>query len=329
MGRLMQDVSEIAALLTLDGETSSSEQAAEPPDTDAGLAQPEPTQTGFAGLRVISFESRMAAQMTRLIERHNGKALVVPALREIPIPSQENAAVFRFGARLMMDQVDMLILLTGVGTRGLLELLQQRYPTESLVEAFSKIVLVSRGPKPAAALKSIGLTPNISVPEPNTWYDLLATLDEYRPVKGQRVVVQEYGLPNADLIEALKQRGAEVFTVPIYRWALPEDVQPLRQAVTEIVSGTVDVMLITNAIQVDHVMQIAEQAGQAALLKEASRHMVVAAIGPTASEGLRSHDLPVDLEPSHPKMGILVKETADRAASLLQAKRNPPHPLSR
>jgi uroporphyrinogen-III synthase len=79
-------------------------------------------------------------------------------------------------------------------------------------------------------------------------------------------------------------------------------------------------MLVTNAVQIDHVMRLLGPEGQQGFRHALSR-MVVASIGPTASERLRQHGLPVDLEPSHPKMGILVKETADKAEALLRAKR--------
>jgi uroporphyrinogen-III synthase len=273
---------------------------------------------GFNGLTVAAFESRMAAEITRLIERHKGNPLVTPALREISL--DDNSAALKFGAQLTTERVDMLILLTGVGTTALFDLLKTRYPWSSIVAAFKQTALVARGPKPVAALKAFGLQPTLTVPEPNTWVDLISTLDEYRPVKGLRVAVQEYGASNPDLLGALKQRGADVFQVPIYRWALPEDLRPLRQALNKIIDGKVSVLLITNAAQVDHVMQVLEKEGKVEPFRTALKKMVVASIGPTASERLRQHEWPIDLEPSHPKMGILVKETSEQVHSLLQSK---------
>ena len=148
----------------------------------------------------------------------------------------------------------------------------------------------------------------------------ISTLDEYRPVKGLRVAVQEYGASNPDLLEALRQRGAEVFPVPIYRWALPENTGPLKQVLGEIIAGNITVMLITNAAQIDHVMQLLEQESTAAQFKEACKKLVVASIGPTASERLRHYDLPIDFEPSHAKMGVLVKETSEQAHALFRQK---------
>ena len=273
---------------------------------------------GFNGLTVAAFESRMANEMAKLIERCGGIPLVAPALREIPL--DDNSAALKFGVRLTTERVDLLILLTGVGTTALFDLLKTRYPWSSIVAALKHTGIVARGPKPVAALKAFGLQPTLTVPEPNTWVDLISTLDEYRPVKGLRVAVQEYGTSNPELLEALRQRGAEVFPVPIYRWALPKDLGSLRLALDEVIKGKAAVLLVTNAAQVDHVMQVLERDGQIGPFRAALKKMVVASIGPTASERLRHYNLPTDLEPSHSKMGVLVKETSERIHSLLLAK---------
>lgn len=275
---------------------------------------------GFNGLTVAAFESRMAAEITRLIERHGGNPLVTPALREIPL--DDNSAALKFGVKLTTERVDLLILLTGVGTTALFDLLKTRYPWSSIVAALKQTALVARGPKPVAALKAFGLQPTLTVPEPNTWVEVVSTLDEYRPVKGLRVAVQEYGTSNPDLLEALKQRGAEVFQVPIYRWTLPEDLSLLRQVLDEIIGGKVPVLLITNAAQIDHVMEVLGKDGKLEPFRAALKKMVVASIGPTASERLRHHEWPIDLEPSHAKMGVLVKEASEQIHALLHRKQS-------
>lgn len=277
------------------------------------------TSMAFNGMTVAAFESRMATEIARLIERHGGQPLVVPVLREISL--EDNAVVQEFGVRLMAGRVDLLILLTGVGTTALFDLLKTRYPWSSILAALNQTTIIVRGPKPAAALKVVGLQAALTVPEPNTWVDLISTLDGHRSVKGLRVAVQEYGTSNPDLLRELEQRGAEVFAVPIYKWALPEDLGPIRRALDEVIAGRVSVMLITNAAQVDHVMQVLELDGKVELFRSALTKMVVASIGPTASERLCHHGWPVDFEPSHPKMGVLVKETSERASSILDRKR--------
>ena len=320
---LLEEAAEIVALLSICGEADKPAPHTPVESTTLPVPQNPPAQplpTDFHGLRVLSFESRMSAEMSRLIERNAGQPLVAPAIREIPIPLQDNGAVFRFGVKLILHQVDILILMTGVGTKALFEVLQTRYPLAEIIEALKKTILVARGPKPMAALKAIGLEANITVPEPNTWQDVIATLDYYRPVQGLKIAIQEYGISNPDMIEDLKKRGAEVFPVPIYRWALPEDTGPLRAAISEVLDGKIDAMLVTNAAQIEHVMQLVEQEGKTELFREACKKLVLASIGPTASEALKHLDLPVDFEPSHPKMGVLVKELGERVHALRQSK---------
>jgi uroporphyrinogen-III synthase len=276
-------------------------------------------KVNFQGLTVAAFESRMATEITRLIERYGGQPLVAPVLREIPL--ENNSIVQEFGVRLMTGRVDLLILMTGIGTTTLFDLLKVRYPWPSIVEVLRDMTIVARGPKPVAALKGVGLQATLTVPEPNTWPDIISTLDKHRPVKGLRVAVQEYGISNPDLLQALEQRGAEVFPVPIYKWALPEDLGPIRYALDEITAGRVQVILITNAAQADHVMQVLEQDAKVEPFRAALEKVVIASIGPTASERLRHHNWPVDFEPSHPKMGVLVKEVSAQVVGLLDRKR--------
>lgn len=275
---------------------------------------------GFQGLTVAAFENRMAAEMTGLIERYGGRPMVTPAMREVPL--EDNREALQFGERLLADQVDVLILMTGVGLETLIGVLKTRYPFESITAALKRITLVARGPKPVAVLKQLGLTPTLTVPEPNTWRDLLQTLDANSPVLGLRVALQEYGASNAELLEELRERGATLSRVPVYRWALPENLDQLREALGNILAGQVDVLLITNAVQVDHVMQMLTRDGRVEPFKQAVKRMVVASVGPTASERLRHYGWPVDVEPSHPKMGTLVKETAEQASTILATKRS-------
>jgi uroporphyrinogen-III synthase len=275
---------------------------------------------GFDGLTVAAFENRMGPELTGLIERYGGRPMVTPAMREVPL--EDNREALQFGERLLAGQVDVLILMTGVGLEILISVLKTRHPLESILEALKQTILVARGPKPVAVLKQLGLAPTLTVPEPNTWRDLLKTLDANSPVLGLRVALQEYGATNAELMEELRERGATLSRVPVYRWALPENLDLLREALGNIAAGQVHVLLITNAAQVDHVMQVLTKDGNVDRFKQALARVVVASVGPTASERLRHHGWPVDLEPSHPKMGILVKETAERAAALLNAKRS-------
>ena len=273
---------------------------------------------GFDGLRVGAFESRLAVEMSRLIESHGGRPLVAPSMREIPL--EENREALAFGEGLLAGRFDLLIFLTGVGLRTLVEALETRYPRERVLESLAKTPRVCRGPKPVAALRAMGLDPGITVPEPNTWHELLKTLDGQAPVAGRRVAVQEYGISNLELLQGLKERGAEVTRVPVYRWGLPLDVAPLKAALAAIAGGRVPVVLFTNANQVENVMRVARDGGLDERVRAALARGVVASVGPIASESLRNHGIQVDLEPTHPKMGPLVREASLQCHAILSGK---------
>jgi uroporphyrinogen-III synthase len=268
----------------------------------------------FDGLRVLSLESRRASEIEILIRRAGGEPLVAPSMRETPL--EQNTRALLFAERLFQNQFDMLILLTGVGTRLLNQVIETRWPPGAFAEALRQITVVARGPKPMAVLREWGV-PAILVPEPNTWREILAATAS-RPEK--RIAVQEYGRPSRELIDGLNARGAEVTSVPVYQWDLPEDLGPLREAVRRLAAGEIDVMLLTSSAQVDHLLWIAAEMGVEDAVRSACRRLVIASIGPTTSETLADLGLPADFEPSHPKMGLLVNETAQQARRILQSK---------
>lgn len=283
------------------------------------MEQPGEHLEGFAGLRVVAFESRRAGEIQQLIRRHGGQPLVAPSMQEVPLANQTE--LFQFGQRLFAGTVDVVILTTGVGTKTLVEGLSTRHPLQEIKDALSKLTLVVRGPKPIIALLAIGLKPTLTVPEPNTWRDILATLDANLKLQGLRVAVQEYGESNDALLDGLRQRGAEVIRVPVYRWTLPSDLGPLQQAIQAICDGQADVLLFTSAQQVEHVLQVAKTLQRETALRQAVLSCVIASVGPVCSEALKHHGFPVDLEPAHPKMGSLLSEAALRSSDLLRHKR--------
>jgi uroporphyrinogen-III synthase len=279
-------------------------------------------KSGLAGLRVLSLESRRAAEMAKLIENYGGRAIVATSMREVPLKS--NTEALEFGRGLAAGRFDMVIFLTGVGTRALARVVETMVPREQFIAALRKITIVARGPKPVAALKEMNVPVTVAVPEPNTWRDLLRTLDDQSgaaPLKGRRVAVQEYGASNPELLAGLAERGAQVTRVPVYQWALPEDTAPLRAAVEAIACGEIDVALFTTSIQVVHLLKIAREMNREQELRRALVRIAIGSIGPMTSEELREQGFSPDFEPSHPKMGFLVNEAVQRAKQLLDQKR--------
>ena len=269
-------------------------------------------------LRILSLESRRADEMRSLIERHGGVATVAPSMREIPL--EENPAALAFGEELLAGRIDVVVFLTGVGATALMETLDTRWPRAEIVSALERCITVVRGPKPTVVLSKWGLRIDHRAPEPNTWRELLSTLANAVDLSGRRIAIQEYGKPSDELYRALESRGASLLPVPVYRWALPVETAPLRDAVQRTIAGDFDVILFTSAQQLHSVLEIASESGLSSEWLAAANRCVVASIGPTATETLVEGGLGVDLQPSHPKMGPLVKEALEAGRRLLAGK---------
>ncbi len=268
------------------------------------------------GLRVFALESRRAIEIETLIRTRGGVPFVAPSMREIPL--QNNLPAFIFMDRLLQGDFDMVIFLTGVGAKLLNQIIETRHPPGAFQEALSEIAVVVRGSKPSGVMREWKVPVAVVVPEPNTWREVLsATVD--RPER--RIAVQEFGRSSIELLDGLRARGAEVTTVPVYQWELPEDTEPLREGARRLASGEFEVVLFTTSVQLTHLLKIAAEEDIEADVIAALRKVVIASIGPTTSESLREQDLPPDFEPSHPKMGILVTEVLQQARAILQSKR--------
>lgn len=275
---------------------------------------------GFAGLRVAAFESRRAAEMAGLIERFGGVASVSPSMREVAI--SENREAIDFANRVMTGQIDIIIFMTGVGVRHLLAEVERHVDRARFLAAISDITTLVRGPKPAAVFRELGVQPTYRVPEPNTWREVLATIDSHVNVAQQTVGLQEYGQPNPSLVAGLEARGARVECLRVYRWDLPLELGPLESNVRAIANGEIDVAMFTSSHQVVNMLRIADAMKLTSQLRQGMSRAIVASIGPTTSETLGELDFRVDVEPEHSKMGHLVAAAAEKASQLARSKRS-------
>ena len=272
----------------------------------------------FAGLRVISLESRRAREMEELIRRLGGEPFVAPSVHERPLEDQTEA--IQFLERLESGEFDMVILMTGVGLEFLRDIIARQMPIERLAEALRRVTVVARGPKPVPALRALGVPVQLVIPEPNTWKEIVKAVTA-RPERS--IAVQEYGRPNAELNAALQELGAKVASVQIYRWELPSDTRPLAEAARRLAAAECDVILFTSSIQLDHLLEIAQSTGlEAAVRKRLKEHVAVASVGPVMTASLIAAGFPVDIVPNHPKMHSLVKAAAESAAEVLVRKRS-------
>lgn len=274
----------------------------------------------FGGLRVLSLESRRSAEIETLIRKQGGEPFVAPTLKERAL-DDEHTDAFRMLSALETGGCELLILMTGVGLAFWRDVVSTRHSVNRAIDALKKVTLLARGPKPSAVLRSMGLTPGITVPEPNTWRQIVEAI---RPRKERNIGIQEDGRPSPELVTALEQLGADVKAFALYRWELPDNRDPLREAISRLASRDVDVVLLTSRIQLEHLLQVAEEQRLSQQVLSALRDdVVIGSIGPIMTEELAQHDLKPDVIPSSPKMGALVLAVAEQAQAALMKKRLP------
>ncbi len=276
----------------------------------------------FDGLRVLALESRRAKEVEKLIRTYRGEPFVVPSMREVPLESQ--TAALDFVEHLLQGEFDLIIFMTGVGVRALMDIAKTKYDSDAVIAALRNVKIAARGPKPEQVLRELKIPVLATSNDPNTWRELLAMLEQVFGIAlgTMRVALQEYGASNPELISALSERCLSVTKVPVYQWALPEDLHPLRECVLGITTGFVDVVLFMTAVQVIHLFQVAEQIGMMEELRAGLASMVVISIGPTTTEELTHYGVIPDFEPSRPKMGFIVNEAAQYSGKLLKSKRD-------
>jgi uroporphyrinogen-III synthase len=283
-------------------------------------AQGDMLETNLQGLRVLALETRRSAEIAQLVADYGGEPVVVPAVREMRMESQEPA--LSFAANLMRGEYDLVIFLTDSGVRLLLDVVKSRYDLDEFLAALRKVKVASRGPKPSRALAEVGVQAALTAPEPYTWRELIHEL-EHRfgsALCKMRVAVQEYAASNLEFLLALAERSGSVTRLPLYEWALPEDVKPLRECVLGIAQKYVDIVLFTTAVQVIHLFQVAQEMGCVDAMLAGLRSLLILSIGPSTSEELRRHGLTPDFEPSHPRIQSLLREAVAQLPQLLERK---------
>lgn len=271
----------------------------------------------FAGLRVLSLESRRAKEMETLILRYGGEATVAPSVHERPL--EDNTEAIDWADRLFAGEFDVFIATTGTGLGYLRDAIATRYPVERFAEALKNLTTVSRGPKPVPIFYELGVPITHKVPEPNTWREVLAALDGFT---GRRAAIQEYGRPSFELISGLQERGYNVTPVHVYRWELPADRGPLEAAARGVAAREFDVLIFTTSVQLVHLLEVAAGMGLEREILHALRDdIVVSSVGPIMTAALADYGLEPDIVPVHPKMGPLVRVTAEQAIAVLAQKR--------
>lgn len=266
----------------------------------------------LAGVRVALLEARRESELASLVRRHGGEPVSVPALREV---ARECRDEVRAAVAALAQPGGVAVIATGAGLGRWLAVAQELGLASALREGLAHATVVCRGPKPLAVLKREGLSAHVRAAPPHTTAELLAALAALA-VHGHDLVFVHDGGGSRAVPTAMAGRGARVFEVQPYAWALPEDPGALRSLVATLVAGGVDALAITTQVQVAHLFGVARDLGEEQPLRQALRErVVVAAIGPTSARALEQLGAPAHVVPESSKMGALVLALARHMAS--------------
>jgi uroporphyrinogen-III synthase len=246
----------------------------------------------------------MSRELARLVEKHGGDPVCVPAVRESHELSAE--AADRLIGALASGAYDIAVFMTGVAVSMLFEIGEQIGRRPDLVAALRGLTTVCRGPKPTAALRGFGVVPTLTAGDSFTSAEVIDAFADIE-LRGQRVLLFHYGERSDALAETLIAQQAIVDEQWLYRWRLPDDLSGLEGLVASIIAGEIDALAVTCQIQFRHLFEVAQRMQlEGDLIRTLNTRVVVAAVGPTCSAILNVHGVRVEIMPDHPKMGPLI-----------------------
>lgn len=247
--------------------------------------------------------ARRADELGALLQRRGAVVLHAPALRIVPLA--DDSELLAATKDIVDHAPDVVVATTAIGFRGWIEAADGWGLGEALVARLTGVQLLARGPKVKGAVRAAGLTEEWSPSSESMAEVLERLLDE--GVDGRRVAVQLHGEPLPGFVEALREAGADVVGVPVYRWMPPEDIGPLDRLLDATLTRGVDALTFTSAPAAVSLLSRAELRGQLPELLDALRHDVLpACVGPVTALPLQGHGVDT-VQPERFRLGPLVQ----------------------
>lgn len=246
----------------------------------------------LAGLKILVPESRELDLFATMLEAEGAAALRCPLVQILPL--EDRAAADAWIDQCLTNAFDDVILLTGDGLRHLLTLAGTR--RDGLVAALGKLRTITRGPKPARALREAGLSSSLAAPVPTS--DGILQALAHDNIAGRRIGLQLYpGDGTQHLVDKLRARGALVSCVTPYRYASEAETGQVADAIRVMAAGNIDMIAFTATPQIERLVKVAQEAGLAQNLASALAHTAIASIGPVVDETLRAHGFTASVRP--------------------------------
>lgn len=258
---------------------------------------------------------RRAAEQSELLVRRGAAVVHAPTISTEYLGHDD--AVRRATEAVIAGRPDYLVATTGIGMRAWFDAAQAWGLGDALLRTLSDAHVVARGPKAAAAVQVAGLDPTMTVESERL--DDLVPLLAARGLAGRTVALQHYGRRDERLLAALRDSGATIIEVPVYRYSPPADDSRVGALIDGICGGELDAVTFTSAPAVAHLVEAADASGRReAVLRAFNDGGVVAAcIGPVCAESARAAGIAHPVAPERGRLGLLVRVLTEA----LQARR--------
>lgn len=290
---------------------------------------PDDRDRPLTGFTVGVTAARRAEEFAALLERRGAAVLHAPAIRIIPLVDDEELR--HATESVVAEPPDIVVATTGIGFRGWIEAADGWGLADDLIDKLAGTRLLARGPKVTGAIRAAGLHEQWSPPSESSSELISELLDE--GVDGLRVGVQLHGAttdwePLPDLCEVLREAGATIIPIPVYRWVPPDDPTPMTAMIDAIVGGGLDAVTFTSAPAVASMLGHADKLGVLDGLLHALRVAVPAmCVGNVTAGPLHALDVPT-LQPNRFRLGALARLVADELPRRAQRLRVRGHQLS-
>jgi uroporphyrinogen-III synthase len=245
-------------------------------------------------------ECRQLEELARMLEKEGATTLRCPLVSILDAP--DAAPVLAWLRELIAGRFGHVVLLTGEGLRRLLACAEREGLRGAAIAALARTRTITRGPKPVAALRTVGLTPSLVAQTPTT-EGVIASLRS-EALQGQTVGVQLYSDANPPLLQFLNEAGAAVRTVQPYIYAPDADAERVADLIHKLAAGSVDVLVFTSSPQVERLFEVADKRNLQELLMQGLQRTRVAAVGPVLADHLAGRGVRVDI---CPEQGFVMK----------------------
>jgi uroporphyrinogen-III synthase len=263
----------------------------------------------LAGYTVAVTAARRKEELGALLDRRGARVVYAPAIRIVPL--SDDAELVAATREVLARPIDLVVATTGVGFRGWLEAADAW--DLPLVEHLKPARVLARGPKARGAIRGGGLVDAWS-PESESSAEVLSHLlsGAEGSLEGRRIAVQLHGDPLPELVAGLRAAGADVLTVPVYRWVPPEDIAPVERLVAAIAAGSVDAVTFTSAPAAASLLAVADDLGlRSAVVSAFNARVLAIAVGPVTAGPLEAAGVPSH-QPERARLGALAREVVAR-----------------